>query len=138
MTSAEARFSNSLRPRKPEGSLGWTAQDGHLDSHKAPELCDLLCHSKDFCSVCSEFDSGEISGRAQSLAPNSHPSMRRPSSVMLDLVLDSKCSASAPPPPTSLTPQPHSPSPHTPLKLTRLNYPLFARSYQELITKFRS
>ena len=39
MTSAEARFSNSLRPRKPEGSLGRTAQDGHLDSHTAPELC---------------------------------------------------------------------------------------------------
>jgi len=28
-----------LRPRKPEGSLGRTAQDGHLDSHTAPELC---------------------------------------------------------------------------------------------------
>ena len=40
MTNAEARFNNSLRPRKPEGSLGRTAQDGHLDSHTAPELCD--------------------------------------------------------------------------------------------------
>ena len=30
MTNAEARFNNSLRPRKPEGSLGLTAQDGHL------------------------------------------------------------------------------------------------------------
>ena len=39
MTSAEARFNNSLRPRKPEGSLGRTAQDVHLDSHTAPELC---------------------------------------------------------------------------------------------------
>ena len=38
MTNAEAWFSNSLRPRKPEGSLGQTAQDGHLDSHTAPEL----------------------------------------------------------------------------------------------------
>ena len=38
MTSAEAWFNNSLRPRKPEGSLGRTAQDGHLDSHTAPEL----------------------------------------------------------------------------------------------------
>ena len=27
--------------RKPEGSLGRTAQDGHLDSHTAPELCFL-------------------------------------------------------------------------------------------------
>ena len=31
--NAEARFSIALRPRKPEGSLGRTAQDGHLDSH---------------------------------------------------------------------------------------------------------
>ena len=38
VTNAEARFSNSLRPQKPEGSLGRTAQDGHLDSHTAPEL----------------------------------------------------------------------------------------------------
>ena len=39
MTNAETWFNNSLRPRKPEGSLGRTAQDGHLDSHTAPELC---------------------------------------------------------------------------------------------------
>ena len=38
VTNAEARFNNSLRPRKPEGSLERTAQDGHLDSHTAPEL----------------------------------------------------------------------------------------------------
>ena len=38
-TDAEARFNIALRPRRPEGSLGWTAQDGHLDSHAAPELC---------------------------------------------------------------------------------------------------
>ena len=37
-TDAEARFNIALRPRKPEGSLGRTAQDGHLDSHTAPEL----------------------------------------------------------------------------------------------------
>ena len=42
MTNAEARFNNSLRPRKPEGSaLGRTAQDVHLDSHTAPELWDV-------------------------------------------------------------------------------------------------
>ena len=41
MTNAEARCNKSLRPRKPEGSLGRTAQDGHLDSHTAPELCTL-------------------------------------------------------------------------------------------------
>ena len=38
MTNAEAWFNKSLRPRKPEGSLGQTAQDVHLDSHTAPEL----------------------------------------------------------------------------------------------------
>ena len=37
-TNAEAWFSIALRPWKPEGSLGWTAQDSHLDSHTAPEL----------------------------------------------------------------------------------------------------
>ena len=42
MTNAEARFSKSLRPRKPEGSLGRTAQDVHLDSHTAPELYRTL------------------------------------------------------------------------------------------------
>ena len=45
MTNAEARFNNSLHPRKPEGSLGRTAQDGHLDSHTAPEL-GVSCMSK--------------------------------------------------------------------------------------------
>ena len=39
MTNAEAWFNKSLRPRKPEGSLGRTAQDDHLDSHTTPELC---------------------------------------------------------------------------------------------------
>ena len=42
MTNAEARFKKSLRPRKPEGSLGRTAQDVHLDSHTAPELWGAL------------------------------------------------------------------------------------------------
>ena len=37
VTNAEARCNKSLRPRKPEGSLGRTAQDVHLDSHTAPE-----------------------------------------------------------------------------------------------------
>ena len=39
VTNAEAWFNNSLRPRKPEGSLGRTDQDSHLDSHTPPELC---------------------------------------------------------------------------------------------------
>ena len=56
MTNAEARFNNSLHPRKPEGSLGRTAQDVHLDCHTAPELwpCvvgreidERLCYSAD-------------------------------------------------------------------------------------------
>ena len=38
-TNAVAWFNIALRPRKPVGSLGRTAQDGHLDSHTAPELC---------------------------------------------------------------------------------------------------
>ena len=38
VTNAEAWFNTALRPRKPEGSLGRTAQGGHLDSHTAPEL----------------------------------------------------------------------------------------------------
>ena len=41
MTNAEARCNKSLRPQKPEGSLGRTAQDVHLDSHTAPELWHL-------------------------------------------------------------------------------------------------
>ena len=41
MTNAEALFNIALRPREPEGSLGRTAQDGHLDSHAAPELCQV-------------------------------------------------------------------------------------------------
>ena len=44
MTNAEARCNKSLRPRKPEVSLGRTAQDVHLDSHTAPELC-CICTS---------------------------------------------------------------------------------------------
>ena len=51
MTNAEARFSNSLRPRKPEGSLGRTAQDGHLDSHTAPELCVEVEEGGDYLSL---------------------------------------------------------------------------------------
>ena len=39
MTNAEAWFSIALRPWKPEGSLGQTAQDSHLDFHTALELC---------------------------------------------------------------------------------------------------
>ena len=39
VTNAEAWFNIALCPQKPEGSLGRTALDGHLNSHTAPELC---------------------------------------------------------------------------------------------------
>ena len=42
MTNAEAWFNIALRPWKPEGSLGRTAQDDHLDSHTTPELYDMV------------------------------------------------------------------------------------------------
>ena len=39
VTNAEALVNIALRPRKPEGSLGRTAQDAcHFDFHTAPEL----------------------------------------------------------------------------------------------------
>ena len=40
-------------------------------------------HPKDFCWVCTEFDSREISGQAQSLAHKGHPSIWWPHSVLL-------------------------------------------------------
>ena len=54
VTNAEAWFNKSLRPRKPEGSLGRTAQDGHLDSHT--QLLNYECIGADdaaFLSKCS-------------------------------------------------------------------------------------
>ena len=51
MTNAEAWFNKSLCPRKPEGSLGQTAQDVHLDSHTAPELCVVFGA---VCGLCSQ------------------------------------------------------------------------------------
>ena len=59
MTNAEARFNNSLRPRKPEGSLGRTAQDVHLDSHTAPEL-----------STCVREREGDKDGRKEGRKKN--------------------------------------------------------------------
>ena len=52
MTNAEVWFSNSLRPRKPEGSLGRTAQDVHLDSHTAPELWVCMWHRTVVLTLC--------------------------------------------------------------------------------------
>ena len=53
-TNAEACFIIALRPRKPEGSLGQTAQEGHFNSHTAPELCLSSFFSLLFC-CCSCF-----------------------------------------------------------------------------------
>ena len=53
MTNAEARFNKSLRPRKPEGSLGRTAQDVHLDSHTAPELCGERGEEGDYITIAT-------------------------------------------------------------------------------------
>ena len=61
MTNAEARFNNSVRPRKPEGSLGRTAQDGHLDSHTASELC--AAEGMDLC-ICRSMAKGTLYLRA--------------------------------------------------------------------------
>ena len=66
MTNAEARCNKSLRPRKPEGSLGRTAQDGHLDSttpsdeghHTAPATNYGIFRSYDiyFSAMCFDGD----------------------------------------------------------------------------------
>ena len=57
MTNAEARFSKSLRPRKPEGLLGRTAQDVHLDSHTAPELWKSYQTTKLFYTLNANVES---------------------------------------------------------------------------------
>ena len=73
MTNAEAQCNKTLHPRKPEGSLGRTAQDVHLDSHAAPELwfdahegsldlyyCTIhYCHIKDKCFGCETVHFGQ-------------------------------------------------------------------------------
>ena len=59
MTNAEARFNNVLRPRKPEGSLGRTAQDGHLDSHTAPELCSTSSSTTSLYMCAEDGDRGK-------------------------------------------------------------------------------
>ena len=62
MTNAEARFNKSLRPRKPEGSLGRTAQDGHLDSHTAPELWPLKVQNSKPISLSVFFSHWNVKG----------------------------------------------------------------------------
>ena len=57
MSNAEAWFNNSLRPRKPEGSVGRAAQDGHLDSHTALDLWGY--GQKVECFIVTEFNNSE-------------------------------------------------------------------------------
>jgi len=63
VTNAEARCNKSLRPRKPEGSLGRTAQDVHLDSHTAPELWELLNY--DDPAMYTDYDWDKYSDKVQ-------------------------------------------------------------------------
>ena len=65
MTNAEARFNNSLRPRKPEGSLGRTAQDGHLDSYTAPELWETNAEAWFNIALRPRKPEGSLGGTAQ-------------------------------------------------------------------------
>ena len=39
----------SFPSTEPEGSLGRTAQDDHLNSHTAPELCCFFCFQNPMC-----------------------------------------------------------------------------------------
>ena len=65
MTNAEARFNNSLCPWKPEGSLGRTAQDAHLDSHTAPELWQYPTHGPTYIGRVPYTGGGRGAGIAQ-------------------------------------------------------------------------
>ena len=55
--NAEAWFSIALRPRKPEGSLGRTAQDGHLDSHTVNYM--IRCFVELILTTCYCRDTGK-------------------------------------------------------------------------------
>ena len=67
MTNAEAWFNIALSPRKPEGSLGRTAQDGHLDSHTAPELWGKMRSIEVMYLVFTGMPGESYSGRSGSL-----------------------------------------------------------------------
>ena len=43
----------------------------YVNTHREPQF--TRSHLKDFCRVCTEFDSGETLGPVQSLACNCHP-----------------------------------------------------------------
>ena len=81
MTNAEARCNKSLRPRKPEGSLGRTAQDVHLDSHTAPELCPpslpLMSHlcARQACRSCPIYVPAKLPAHVTVMCPPGLPLM---------------------------------------------------------------
>ena len=54
----EAWFNNSLRLRKPEGSLGRTAQDGHLDSHTSPNYENMQGMTRGRIYTCGQWRGG--------------------------------------------------------------------------------
>ena len=74
MTNAEARFNKSLRPRKPEGSLGRTAHDVHLDS-QSPSSPISIPPSPFSPSLISLMVSVDVKHRVYLLAysPPPHP-----------------------------------------------------------------
>ena len=112
MTNAEAWFNNSLHPRIPEGSLGRTAQDGHLDPHTAPELWTLSTMFTYLHALCpsvshhnsywySDTDStGESRISTQFIIPIF-------SSSALELTLITDKQISTPPPSSFSTVHPH-------------------------------
>ena len=67
VTSAEARFSIALRPRKPWGSLGRKAQDGYLDFHTAPELWDVVDVGRIYIALFSALEQLAAFVRGQKL-----------------------------------------------------------------------
>ena len=72
--------------------------------HIMTAICFLFCLPLFFYSlilrlfvVCTESDCGEVSGRAQSLTRNGHPSSWWPRPILLHLALESERFCSAPP-----------------------------------------
>ena len=62
-----------------EGSLGRTAQDGHLDSHTAPELFSFL-HGLEYNMLCrSMLSCATTHPRTSSPTPTPHPPPSHPS-----------------------------------------------------------
>ena len=68
-------FSIALHPRKPAGSLGQTAQDGHLNSHTTPELCkqeDSCTSSRHWQAAALKVSSSRAENNRDCLTGNSY------------------------------------------------------------------